>query len=337
MVDNKNNIFKLYSNCQIVKGISRSIICDLNGKVFIIPTKYNEYLSLLQDERGVDAVIIENTETLRELTHELEYKQMGRYFSREMIECLPNIEAKWASPYRITNAIIDFDNIHTYNWEKFITSLDRIGCPFIQVRVFSKASFKLLNALLKLIDSTEIYSVQLIVPFDNDENFWIDLSDLIQSYPRIVDSIVYSCNSDQTIPTEYKDRIRITNEIVDGTDSCGRISPNFFTLKVDNFYESHLYNSCLNRKVSVSSDGLIRNCPSMRADYGKIDDVNLSDIIKSDKFQFWWTVKKDDIEVCKDCEFRYICSDCRVFTADISNPHSKPSKCPYDPYTCSGF
>jgi hypothetical protein len=37
--------------------------------------------------------------------------------------------------------------------------------------------------------------------------------------------------------------------------------------------------------------------------------------------------------VCKDCEFRYICTDCRAYLEDPYNEYSKPLKCGYDPYT----
>ena len=45
-----------------------------------------------------------------------------------------------------------------------------------------------------------------------------------------------------------------------------------------------------------------------------------------------WFIKKDDIEICKDCEFRYNCTDCRAFTIE-NNVYSKPLKCNYNPYT----
>jgi SPASM domain peptide maturase of grasp-with-spasm system len=336
MVNKKNTVFKLFANCQVVNGVSRSIICDLNGKVFIIPAKYNDYIPLFKDSNGIACERIEKTEKLKELVDELEYKQMGIYLSKDIAKNLPNIEIQWNSPHPITNAIVDFDNTHVYNWGKFITGLDVIGCPFIQVRVFNKASFEQLDSVFKAIDSTDIFSVQLIIPFSNSKDFWVDISTLVKNHSRIADAIVYNCSIDPAIPSDLKNRIRSTNEEVYNADSCGCISSAFFTLKVDFFYESHLYNNCLNRKIAISSEGLVKNCPSMKSDYGNIDDVSLLDIVRSDKFQFWGTIKKDDIETCKDCEFRYICSDCRVFTVKDS-PYSKPSKCPYDPITCTGF
>ena len=43
-------------------------------------------------------------------------------------------------------------------------------------------------------------------------------------------------------------------------------------------------------------------------------------------------IKKDDIDVCKDCEFRYICTDCRSIIKDLNYRYSQPVKCKYNPY-----
>lgn len=40
--------------------------------------------------------------------------------------------------------------------------------------------------------------------------------------------------------------------------------------------------------------------------------------------------EKDDIHICKMCEFRYMCFDCRVYITDINDIYSKPLKCKYD-------
>ena len=46
-----------------------------------------------------------------------------------------------------------------------------------------------------------------------------------------------------------------------------------------------------------------------------------------------FTTKKDDIQTCNVCEFRYACFDCRVFISEKENLLSKPLKCNYNPYT----
>jgi len=40
---------------------------------------------------------------------------------------------------------------------------------------------------------------------------------------------------------------------------------------------------------------------------------------------------KDKIDVCKDCEYRYACLDCRCFRMN-EDIYSKPKKCKYNPY-----
>ena len=49
------------------------------------------------------------------------------------------------------------------------------------------------------------------------------------------------------------------------------------------------------------------------------------------------SINKDLIDVCKDCEFRYICTDCRAYIQDKNNIYSKPAKCNYDPYNAEWY
>ena len=44
-------------------------------------------------------------------------------------------------------------------------------------------------------------------------------------------------------------------------------------------------------------------------------------------------ISKDQVKVCKDCEFRYMCSDCSAFTKNPEDKFDKPLKCNYNPYT----
>jgi len=68
--------------------------------------------------------------------------------------------------------------------------------------------------------------------------------------------------------------------------------------------------------------------------YGNIKDCTLKEIVNKDIFKDVWYINKDKIAVCQNCEFRYICTDCRAYIDDPQNIYSKPLKCGYDPYTC---
>ncbi len=48
-------------------------------------------------------------------------------------------------------------------------------------------------------------------------------------------------------------------------------------------------------------------------DYTNENTIN---IVQSLEFQQLWHLNKDKINVCKDCQYRYMCPDCRAFTID---------------------
>lgn len=119
--------------------------------------------------------------------------------------------------------------------------------------------------------------------------------------------------------------------------NCGGINLRTLYNSLDSF-ENHLeqltHNGCLNKKISIDANGEIKNCPQMQQSYGNIISTKLSDILSNKDFLSKWGISKDLINTCKDCEFRYNCSDCRAYTeAESDSEHfSKPLKCGYDPY-----
>lgn len=93
-------------------------------------------------------------------------------------------------------------------------------------------------------------------------------------------------------------------------------------------------NGCLDRKISIDRYGNIKNCPSMKKEFGNIRDISIKDVIQMESFKKYWFINKDQISICKVCEFRYNCTDCRAFLQDPDDIYSKPLKCGYDPSTC---
>ena len=54
----------------------------------------------------------------------------------------------------------------------------------------------------------------------------------------------------------------------------------------------------------------------------------IQDILKSQILHF----TKNEVEGCKDCEYRYICRDCRPDSL-TGNFNEKPWYCTYNPYS----
>jgi SPASM domain peptide maturase of grasp-with-spasm system len=115
--------------------------------------------------------------------------------------------------------------------------------------------------------------------------------------------------------------------------SCGQVSPRYFSLFLEHFTEAQHFNTCLNRKISVTVDGQIKPCPSLKESYGNTRETSLLRVLEEPRLVQISRITKDQVAVCRDCEFRYICTDCRAFISDAEDPFSKPAKCSYNPYT----
>ena len=68
-----------------------------------------------------------------------------------------------------------------------------------------------------------------------------------------------------------------------------------------------------------------------------LKDQELDEILQSPKLNETWELTKDKVLVCKDCEYRYACFDCRPLAADSNygmNYSNAPApRCTYNPYT----
>ena len=71
----------------------------------------------------------------------------------------------------------------------------------------------------------------------------------------------------------------------------------------------------------------------MHKKYGNIREVSLKKALNRIGFKEYWKISKNQIEICKQCEFRYVCSDCRAYVDQPGSIYSKPLKCGYDPYS----
>lgn len=108
----------------------------------------------------------------------------------------------------------------------------------------------------------------------------------------------------------------------------------FFESSPRSFLYAKHFNSCWGNMLFLRYDGKVVPCPHAR-------DLILGDIqidtfrkILSSSLSKAWLLTLDDIETCKNCEFRYICTDCRplAYEGDIKKLRKKNERCLYNPY-----
>lgn len=108
-----------------------------------------------------------------------------------------------------------------------------------------------------------------------------------------------------------------------------------FIISKENFEKNRDWNSCWVGKAAVTAEGNVIPCVFARKQIvGNIKSQSFAKLITSETMQRLWSLNKDKVEVCRDCEFRYVCEDCRPWATEYAdNLHAKPPRCTYNPYT----
>ena len=333
------NYLHIFANCRLVKGASMSLICDLQlRKYYQIPNDMLEVLEYLADhslEECVEAYGHENKSTIQTYINFILKHDMGFMDTHIMEELIP-LSLTWDAFSEITNIILEISPDSDFE-VPFMEELLALNLSAVEIRSYEKIPFEKLKAVLAKFKYSTVISIKLVLHWDSycqEKN----LKALMESDLRINTMIIHSAPQDKHIKL-LRDTAHIFfgKKPLDSCLQCGIIQPSYFSSSIELFSESQLYNTCLNRKLSVDKDGYIKNCPSMASSYGHINSSKLQDILENPAFKQPWAINKDRIEVCKDCEFRYVCTDCRAYTERThinaeGQDFSKPLKCGYDPY-----
>lgn len=331
----KEKYYCLYANCIPVKGFSRSIIMD---------TQRNEWFHIPNDLYK----ILINKNRIRDLLKEFQNEReiIQEYFnfllSHDLIfftdhpERFPEFILSDGGPELINNAIIDSNKLSNHNYDDIFSQLDLIGCKNVQIRSYSKLSESDIVNIEHAFRYKRVTSVEIITKYNKDISLDRYLS-ILKKNLRIKSLIIHSTPKTKievinNTYASYMGNLIYTSQIIDSDVHCGEISKEYFNCNIDSYVISKKYNSCLYKKISIDVSGNIKNCPSMSQDFGSIRNLSLMDVIVKSSFQKKWKINKDQINVCKDCEYRYICSDCRAFLNE-DNENEKPKKCTYDPYS----
>ncbi|MFY8188675.1 MAG: grasp-with-spasm system SPASM domain peptide maturase [Flavobacterium sp.] len=337
----KKKRFILYSNCIAVKGHNRSTVCDLeNNTFYFIPNSLNDILSQFNGCRIGEIKKHFKNEFNQIIDEYFEFLiEKNLIFFNNNINLFPKLNLVWKNSSEITNCIIDVKDVF-FDFESVFLQLEKLKCSNIQIRFFKTIDIEVILMLNEFLKNSKsrILSVDFVIPFE--EKFKNEvLIEIIRNYPRVHALILYSSPFSKSFDAIYQKMgyLMYSENKILNEKNCGLINTEYFYSNINLFSESQHHNTCLNRKISIDKYGYIRNCPSMPQHFGNIKDTTLEEALEHPDFKKYWNVNKDMIAVCKDCEFRHICTDCRAYTerthfeGDLDL--SKPLKCGYNPYT----
>jgi SPASM domain peptide maturase of grasp-with-spasm system len=323
------SFFKLFANCIPVKGYKFSIICDLQRhKYNYIP---NEIYDILTKDLDLEINELKekypkNFPTILDYFNFFSDEELG-FFTDEP-DHFPQLSTNFETPNLIDNSIIDISKTSNHNFSSIFNQLSELGCFFLELRYFDAQDLGTIDETLKKSYGLRFKNISLYIRYSKELSI-AGLKKLIKKHSSVGSIIVHSSPTDNNYLFNGQSITFIKQE-VNSANCCGNISTSYFSINISSYTEALSFNTCLNKKISIDVHGNIKNCPSMENSFGTIESESLFSVIKKTKFKKLWAVNKDQINGCKDCQFRYICTDCRAF---VENVYDKPKKCNYDPYT----
>lgn len=117
-----------------------------------------------------------------------------------------------------------------------------------------------------------------------------------------------------------------------------KTKPNFQVTKqtLKHYSSGH---SCLAGKITITDSGDVLPCIFSRNHaVGNVVVQDLETVLISSAMQQIWHTTKDNVMVCRDCEYRYVCFDCRPLSEAAAQGnadylHAPYPRCTYNPYT----
>ena len=110
----------------------------------------------------------------------------------------------------------------------------------------------------------------------------------------------------------------------------------FSKCSLDMFRKMKNGHNCFSSKICITANGEVIPCIMEREIiFGNAFKSSLESILENEKNKQTRNLSKDFIDVCRDCEYRYGCFDCRPKAKKslLANGFfAKPQECSYDPY-----
>jgi SPASM domain peptide maturase of grasp-with-spasm system len=333
------NFFNLFSNILVTKGASRIIISDLQReRSELYPLELYDIIEELK-KKSIEDVVNSYEENSQEFVSEyleiLTENEFGFITQNDWDKNFPPLSLKYFDTSAISNIFVEINDLSIlYILKASIENLNIKHLVIYSKRIFSVDDFLTIESIFK---KTSLQGLEVFSPFHDavDKDF---IQGLSEKALRIYNLVFFDCKmSPFKVRDEFTFVVNFTKEKIKIT-SCGQVDLKYFNTNLPKVLEAINHNSCLHKKIAIDINGNIKNCPAMPQSFGNIKVTTLEEALNQKYFKKYWNLTKDNIEVCKDCEFRYICTDCRAYTEQTHTNKegldvSKPLKCGYDPYT----
>ena len=309
-------MYQVFKNILFTRGYNRTLMYDsLKSEIHFLP---NEMFDLVD----ANNYIIPDNETNNPLISLLLEKGLAFKSDPNLNGYFPHLNADSEVPYHIVTSVIELSDLTAKNLAKFNTSLNNGSVGQFNFILSGYTSLASLNALAGFINANEADAFEITI----EEQFkHLEYLFAVIDAPNKI--IIFNNFKNEQLPEAVLKR----NRYVNPTDLVNlHLSLNYLT-----YFESKDSNVYFNRKVFISSAGLIKNSEETEYVYGNIDTLgvfNINELLNSAGFKEYWNIRKEDTIVCNDCEFRRFCIDNRIPQKTAANKWYHKDECAYNPY-----
>lgn len=333
------NYFNLYSNILLTKGANRMLISDLQRKQSEVQSL--ELYDIIEElkNNSVEEVFGFYDDASKEMVQEyldfLIEREYGFITTGDWDSNFAPLSLEYIDYNKVSNLFLERNDLIIPT--NLIQSIENLQIRHLVIYCNGKPSLKDFLKLENDFEKSTVDSIEVFAPFHSaiDENF---IQHLSENTSRIYNLVFYGCHNEPfKVENNFRFELLFTPQNLK-ISSCGKVSIEYFDTNITKVLEAINHNSCLNKKIGIDAKGNIKNCPAMPQSFGNINEITLEEALLHQDFKKYWNLTKEGITVCKDCEFRNVCTDCRAFTEqthinEAGLDVSKPLKCGYDPYT----
>ncbi|MBP2619379.1 grasp-with-spasm system SPASM domain peptide maturase [Chryseobacterium jejuense] len=331
--------FNIFSTIFITKGAHRILVSDLQRNTSeLYPLEFYDLIEELK-KKSIEEILEtydrESQDIVQEYLEILLENEYGFITENDWDRNFPPLSYEYFEPNLINDLVIEMADISLL--KRLKNSVENLEIRHLVIYSSKPLTLEELISIDYTFTSSLLSGIEIISPFHSE----IDLEfiqELNHGTERIYSLIFFQClHKPFKIKDDFKFNLKFVTEPIK-ISSCGKVDMKYFNTNLPKVLEALNHNSCLHKKISIDIEGNIKNCPLMQESFGKIQNISLEEALAQPGFKRYWNITKDSIEDCKDCEFRYICTDCRAYTerSHYSSENldiSKPLKCGYNPYT----
>ena len=165
--------FKIFTNCIITKGFTRSLIVDIPRESYVtIPESMYEVIALLKSKETIDEIFRlygeENREVIEEYLDYLIENEFGFYVTADEFDMFVDMDFKFETAAHISNCIIEISQVTISSLESILNSLENLLSNSIQIVCFDFLDIKNLCYILQVSKIYNFRSIELVLKYTDE-------------------------------------------------------------------------------------------------------------------------------------------------------------------------